>query len=519
MDVEAPLLPDFARYRVEPGEEIALDDLDPADTGNLAGEEEVEGEYSGLREQIADLQERLYAEERRSLLIVLQGIDAAGKDGTVKHVLRGTNPAGVRVHSFKEPSNEERAHDFLWRYHQATPADGMIGVFNRSHYEDVLVVRVKELAPEELWRSRYDSINDFERMLVREGTTIVKFFLHISKAEQLEKFRERLDRPDKYWKWSDNDIRSASAGTTTSRPTRMPSTRRARPGRRGTWSPPTTAGSATTSSRAWSPARSRRWTRSSRRRRRTSSASRRRSWSGPGERPLEAEGERLAGQVVGDVEREPRAEVVDQLGGLAQRGQAAPSASSRELVAAVGVVRELGRAGGDAGEVAVPEAGELEAVVERGRLGAALGAAGLLAELGLAPLVLLAREELQLVGEPRLVRGAGGGAARARRSRAAPAHGRSAPTRPCSGARAKRLGVGAQRGAVAERERERALPVAEAEAARRPRPAAGAAPCALARRCGERGRRRRRRSARAGSARRSSACTWVRRSVSSSRTT
>jgi PPK2 family polyphosphate:nucleotide phosphotransferase len=207
MEVEAPLVPDFARYRVEPGERISLADLDPADTGDLAGSEEVETEYAGLAEQIAALQERLFAEEKRSLLIVLQGIDAAGKDGTVKHVLRGTNPSGVRVHSFREPSSEEIAHDFLWRYHQATPADGMIGVFNRSHYEDVLVVRVKDLAPEGLWRSRYDSINDFERMLVREGTTILKFFLHISKDEQLEKFRERLERPEKYWKWSDNDIK------------------------------------------------------------------------------------------------------------------------------------------------------------------------------------------------------------------------------------------------------------------------------------------------------------------------
>src|SRR5688572_26019634 len=120
MDVEAPLVPDFARYRVERGERIALEELDPADTGDLRGGEEVETEYAGVAEQIAALQERLFAEEKRSLLIVLQGIDAAGKDGTVKHVLRGTNPSGVRVHSFKEPSSEERAHDFLWRYHQAT---------------------------------------------------------------------------------------------------------------------------------------------------------------------------------------------------------------------------------------------------------------------------------------------------------------------------------------------------------------------------------------------------------------
>jgi PPK2 family polyphosphate:nucleotide phosphotransferase len=206
MDVAAPQLSDFARYRIETDEDFALASHDPGDTNGMA-EDEIEGFYEELRERIADLQERLYAEEKRSLLVVLQGIDAAGKDGTVKHVLSGTNPSGVRVYSFKEPSSDELAHDFLWRYHQATPADGMIHVFNRSHYEDVLVVRVKDLAPEELWRSRFDSINDFERMLVREGTTIVKFLLHISKQEQLEKFRERLERQDKYWKWSDNDMK------------------------------------------------------------------------------------------------------------------------------------------------------------------------------------------------------------------------------------------------------------------------------------------------------------------------
>ena len=205
-DPEAPRLADFARYRVEPGERFSLADHDPGDTDGTS-EDEIEREYEGLREQITGLQEKLYAEEQRSLLVVLQGIDAAGKDGTVKHVLRGTNPAGVRVFSFKQPSAEELSHDFLWRYHQDTPADGMIHVFNRSHYEDVLVVRVKELASEELWRSRYDSINDFERMLAREGTTIVKFLLHISKEEQLEKFRERLEAPHKYWKWSENDLK------------------------------------------------------------------------------------------------------------------------------------------------------------------------------------------------------------------------------------------------------------------------------------------------------------------------
>jgi PPK2 family polyphosphate:nucleotide phosphotransferase len=198
---------DFARYRVEPGERVALADHDPADTDGYSGSEETEQELAALTDRIAELQECLYAEDERSLLVVLQGIDAAGKDSTVKHVFRETNPQGCRVYAFKEPSAEESAHDFLWRYHQHTPADGMIHIFNRSHYEDVLVVRVKGLVPEELWRSRYDSINDFERILVREGTTILKFFLHISPERQLEKFRERLELPHKHWKFSANDLK------------------------------------------------------------------------------------------------------------------------------------------------------------------------------------------------------------------------------------------------------------------------------------------------------------------------
>src|ERR687895_453197 len=182
---------------------FSLADLDTADTGNDTDDSEL----PALVERIADLQARLYAEEQRALLVVLQGIDAAGKDSTVAHVFRGTNPQGVRVYSFKEPSNEEAAHDFLWRYHQHTPGYGMIHVFNRSHYEDVLVVRVKELVEEERWRSRYESINDFERMLAREGTVILKFFLHISKDAQLERFQERLQRQDKHYKFSSNDVR------------------------------------------------------------------------------------------------------------------------------------------------------------------------------------------------------------------------------------------------------------------------------------------------------------------------
>src|SRR5215217_87121 len=198
---------DFARYRIEPGEPVALADHDPADTDGYDGAEETEQELASLTDRIAEFQECLYAENERALLIVLQGIDAAGKDSTVKHVFRETNPQGCRVYAFKEPSSEESAHDFLWRYHQHTPATGMIHIFNRSHYEDVLVVRVKDLVPEERWRSRYESINDFEQILVREGTTILKFFLHISPERQLEKFRERLELPDKHWKFSANDLK------------------------------------------------------------------------------------------------------------------------------------------------------------------------------------------------------------------------------------------------------------------------------------------------------------------------
>ena len=202
----APLVTDFARYRVDPEEGFRLSYSDPSDTDDLTPSE-AHVELAALTRRIEELQARLYAEERRAMLVVLQGIDAAGKDSSVKHVFRGTNPQGVRAYSFREPTAEEAAHDFLWRYHQQAPAIGMIHVFNRSHYEDVLVVRVKQLIEEERWRSRYDSINDFERMLARERTVIVKFFLHISKDAQLERFRERLEREDKHYKFSANDVR------------------------------------------------------------------------------------------------------------------------------------------------------------------------------------------------------------------------------------------------------------------------------------------------------------------------
>ena len=147
----------------------------------------------------------LYAQDRWSLLLIFQAMDAAGKDGTIKHVMSGVNPQGCQVFSFKQPSQEDLNHDFLWRYHLHTPAYGMIHVFNRSHYEDVLVVRVKGLVEEERWRSRYDSINDFERMLVRERTTILKFFLHISKEEQGKRLLEREENEDKRWKLNPSD--------------------------------------------------------------------------------------------------------------------------------------------------------------------------------------------------------------------------------------------------------------------------------------------------------------------------
>ena len=206
MDPVAPLVSDFARYRVDPGEEFDFERFDTADTGGI-DRDDARAELASLTERIADLQARLYAEETRGVLVVLQGIDAAGKDSTVKHVFSGSNPQGVRVYSFKEPTAEEAAHDFLWRYHNDCPALGMIHVFNRSHYEDVLVVRVKSLVEEERWRSRYDSINDFERVLARERIVVVKFFLNISKDAQLDRFRERLQREDKHYKFSKNDVR------------------------------------------------------------------------------------------------------------------------------------------------------------------------------------------------------------------------------------------------------------------------------------------------------------------------
>jgi PPK2 family polyphosphate:nucleotide phosphotransferase len=169
-------------------------------------EESAEAELAQVVERLDRLQERLYAEGSRSLLVVIQAMDAAGKDGTIRNVLRGLNPAGVRVTSFKVPGGRETQQDYLWRCHAAAPGKGEIGVFNRSHYEDVLVVRVKGFAPDKVWKKRFRHINEFERLLADEGTTIVKIFLHVSKKEQARRFQDRLDDPEKRWKFRAGDL-------------------------------------------------------------------------------------------------------------------------------------------------------------------------------------------------------------------------------------------------------------------------------------------------------------------------
>lgn len=194
-------------YRVKPGTEIDLSAWktrdDQAFDGNKADGKKV---LQVLNKQIEALQEMLYAEDKHRLLIVLQAMDTGGKDGVIRHVFDGVNPSGVRVASFKVPSKKELAHDYLWRVHQQTPERGEIVIFNRSHYEDVLVVRVHNLVSESTWGKRYAHINAFEKLLADEGTTILKFFLHISKEEQAERLQARLDDPDKHWKFSLGDL-------------------------------------------------------------------------------------------------------------------------------------------------------------------------------------------------------------------------------------------------------------------------------------------------------------------------
>ncbi len=192
-------------FQIEPGSKVDLGKIDPDFTDKHADKASARKELDKHAKKLRELQYLLYAEGKRSLLICLQALDAAGKDGTINHVLGTMNPQGTRVHGFKVPSQEEAAHDFLWRIHRQTPAKGAVAIFNRSHYEDVLVVRVHKLVPKEVWSKRYDSINEFEKSLVENGTHIIKFFLHISPDEQLRRFKKRLDDPARHWKISETD--------------------------------------------------------------------------------------------------------------------------------------------------------------------------------------------------------------------------------------------------------------------------------------------------------------------------
>ena len=191
--------------RVNAGERIRLADLDPSDAHGHT-KDTAAGELQKGLDRLTDLQDRLWAEAKHPVLIVLQGIDAAGKDGSVKHVMGAFNPMGCSVTSFKVPTSVEAAHDYLWRVHQRTPGKGEVSIFNRSHYEDVLIVRVHDFVPKKVWQRRFDEINAFERLLVDEGTTIVKFFLLIDRDEQKARLQSRVDDPTKNWKFKLGDL-------------------------------------------------------------------------------------------------------------------------------------------------------------------------------------------------------------------------------------------------------------------------------------------------------------------------
>ena len=205
-------------FRVTKGKQFRLKDYDPADTRGLdLGKKKADDLLDEGTKILADLQDKLYAQDRYGVLVVFQAMDAAGKDSTIKHVMSGVNPQGCQVYSFKQPSSEELDHDFLWRTHQRLPERGRIGIFNRSYYEEVLVVRVhrelltrQRLPPhgvkKEIWEERYEDINAFERYFARQGFVILKFFLHVSRAEQRQRFLKRLDDPEKHWKFSAADV-------------------------------------------------------------------------------------------------------------------------------------------------------------------------------------------------------------------------------------------------------------------------------------------------------------------------
>lgn len=197
-------------YRVKPDSRLSLDTCDPDDTGEYKntdqGKEKAKAVTAQLIIRLGELQQRLYANGNRAVLIVLQGMDTSGKDGTIKHVMSGVNPQGCRVATFKVPSNSELAHDFLWRVHHEVPAKGQIGIFNRSHYEDVLITRVHGLVSDKIVKQRFNQIKEFEELLHESGTTILKFFLHISKDEQKARLEERISNPEKRWKFNEGDL-------------------------------------------------------------------------------------------------------------------------------------------------------------------------------------------------------------------------------------------------------------------------------------------------------------------------
>jgi len=186
---------------------VKLSDWDPNDKSEFKGNKEAGRiETEKLNNRLEELQELLYAEHKHKVLVVLQAMDTGGKDGVIRHVFEGVNPQGTRVANFKQPSEEELDHDYLWRVHKQVPARGELVIFNRSHYEEVLIVRVHKLVPEEIWNGRYDQINAFEQMLAENGTTILKFYLHIDKDEQKKRLQARLDDPSKHWKFRLGDL-------------------------------------------------------------------------------------------------------------------------------------------------------------------------------------------------------------------------------------------------------------------------------------------------------------------------
>ncbi|MEQ8840552.1 MAG: polyphosphate kinase 2 family protein [Acidimicrobiales bacterium] len=196
---------DLSKYRVVPGSAVDLDDWKTDESGEHS-RDDAESRTDELNDRLEELQELLYAEGKHKVLVVIQATDTGGKDGTIRHVFDKVNPQGVKVASFKRPTEEELGHDYLWRVHRHTPKSGDITIFNRSHYEDVLVVRVHDIVPEKRWSRRYDHINAFEQLLADEGTTIIKLFLHISKDEQKERLQSRLDEPNKHWKFDSGDL-------------------------------------------------------------------------------------------------------------------------------------------------------------------------------------------------------------------------------------------------------------------------------------------------------------------------